>query len=66
MKTLSEETINNLIKQAQRDAWDDDEEFNPYDYASGNFDDAFYGGQESGFIISAREILTELGISYEK
>jgi hypothetical protein len=35
------------------------------DYAGGNIDDAFYGGQHDGEVTLAREILTELGIGWE-
>lgn len=38
-------------------AWDDDEDFIADDYAGGNQDDAFYGGQRSGEILLARELL---------
>jgi len=46
-----------LLKTANEKAWNDDEHFMPDDYASGNIDDAFYGGQDAGEISMARHIL---------
>lgn len=40
---------------------DDPEEWCPYDWASGNFDDCFEQGRHSGRVNSAREILALLG-----
>lgn len=46
-----------LEKVASQEALDDNEDFCARDYAGGNFDDAFYGGQLSGEISLARAIL---------
>ena len=58
--------IERLKKAARRETWDDDEseDFNPCDRSGGNFDDAYFGGQEDGETHLARDILTNLGISW--
>lgn len=63
---LDAEIIERLKKAARRETWDDDEseDFNPDDYSGGNFDDAYFGGQKDGETHLAREILTNLGISW--
>lgn len=64
---LDHEFIAKLKKAAQRETWDDDaENFNPHDHSGGNFDDAYFHGQEDGETHLAREILTGLNISWDK
>ena len=70
--SLDQNLINELIeklektavkKTAEDRAFDIDnaeEFFNPCDAFGGNYDDAYYGGIETGGIESAREILVEL------
>lgn len=48
-----------LMKIANQVVWSDDAEFMVDDYAGGNIDDAFYGGQDDGSVQLARELLTE-------
>ena len=62
---LSQERIESLKKLAKKTAWDDDEDFCAFDFAGGNFDDAFAGGAKAGEIWLARDILNELGIQYK-
>lgn len=66
---LSEKTIENLKKLAERKTWLDgvgeNETFDPQDWSGGNFDDAYAGGERAGATDLAREILTELGIEYK-
>jgi len=49
--------IERLSKLASRDCWIDDEDFNPYDYSLGNFDDAYSGGYSDGQAKLAKEVL---------
>lgn len=49
-----------LEKLAASECWSDDPEFMVDDYAGGNIDDAFYGGEHSGEVNLAREILASL------
>ena len=62
---LPQPLIDKLIKQAKRTCWDDNDDFNPYDWGGGNFDDTYSGGCEDGETHLARDILNELGISYD-
>lgn len=48
-----------LQKIANQVVWSDDAEFMVNDYAGGNIDDAFYGGQDDGAVQLARELLAE-------
>lgn len=50
-----------LKKLAERECWIDADDFNPYDYSGGNYDDAYYGGSSDGETILARELLAEFG-----
>ncbi len=63
--TLLPARIESLKKLAKKTAWGDNEDFCAYDYAGGNFDDAYTGGMDTGEIWLAREILDELGIAYK-
>lgn len=63
--TLSQATIDKLIEAAQRETWDEgDDDSVIDDFAGGNVDDAYQGGERAGETNLAREILTELGIAY--
>ena len=42
---------------AKRETWLDDEDFNPYDFSGGNYDDAYFSGREDGRTELARELL---------
>lgn len=55
-----------LKELANKKAWTDDEDVNIDDYAGGNIDDAYYGGERAGKINLAREILDALDINYEE
>lgn len=47
-----------LEKIAKEESWmDSEEDFNPYDMSGGNFDDAFWGGEDAGRISLARDLL---------
>ena len=53
--------IDKLREIAREEVWDDNEDFIVDDYAGGNVDDAFYGGQRSGEASMARTVLTMIG-----
>lgn len=57
---MNEEKLKQLVKliQSYYDEKDitETEDFNPADYAGGNFDDAFYQGQLNGKIQLAKDI----------
>lgn len=42
---------------AKCETWTDDEDFNPYDFSGGNYDDAYWSGRNDGRIAVARELL---------
>lgn len=46
-----------LEKIASQKACQDEEDFNPQDYAGGNYDDAFALGEDDGEIFLARALL---------
>ncbi len=46
-----------LEKIARQKACQDEEDFNPQDYAGGNYDDAFALGEDDGEIFLARALL---------
>jgi hypothetical protein len=50
-----------LEKLASRECWSDDEDFMVDDYAGGNIDDAYYGGNADGEAGLARALLAEFG-----
>jgi hypothetical protein len=52
-----EDLIEKLKKLAERECWRDEEDFNPYEYSGGNFDDAYYGGFEDGEACLAKMVL---------
>ena len=51
-----------LEKLAASECWSDDPDFMVDDYAGGNIDDAYYGGEHSGEVRLAREILAGLDV----
>lgn len=59
------ELIERLKKLAEKGCWSDNEDFAIDDYAGGNVDDAFYGGERSGEITLARDILDFLGVEFK-
>ncbi len=63
---ISEEVIARLKKLAERRTWADglDNETIVDDFAGGNIDDAYYGGESSGETSLARSILTDLGVEF--
>ena len=68
MAELSMALIERLKKLASSGCWSDDADDDGVlmvdDYAGGNIDDAFYGGQRDGAVTLAREILTALDIDW--
>jgi hypothetical protein len=58
---MNEEMKTKLKKLAARECWSDDDDFIADDYASGNIDDAYYGGCEDGAALLARDLLAEFG-----
>lgn len=68
MKLPTQENIQELIKLARRDTWEDgleDGEYvNPYEFSGGNSDDCYSGGIEVGQSWLAREVLGWLDIEW--
>lgn len=62
--TLPDAYIAQVKGIAEQRAWSDDPDFIPDDYAGGNIDDAFYGGERAGEIQFARTLLDTLGVAY--
>lgn len=58
---MNEQMKMKLEKLASETAWSDDEDFCTDDYAAGNVDDAYYGGERAGEINLARALLKEFG-----
>ena len=56
--------IENLKKLAAQRVWADELYFDAAQMSRRNFDEAYYGGRESGETILAREILNSLGIAW--
>jgi hypothetical protein len=48
-----------LEKIAKKESWQDSIDFNVYDFSGGNYDDAYYGGCDTGEILLARELLAK-------
>ena len=47
-----------LEEIAAEECWSDREEYpNPFEYSGGNFDDAYYGGCDTGRVQLARRLL---------
>lgn len=66
-KTLDDKLLKRLKDLAEKHTWADgmeDGETNIDDYAGGNEDDAYYGGERAGETSLARSILEELGIEF--
>ena len=61
---LSEAAVTKLKELAETKCWSDDPDFMTDDYAGGNIDDAYAGGERAGEILMARWVLGELGILY--
>lgn len=62
---LTPELMAKLKKLAEAGCWTDNEDFAIEDYACGNVDDAFYGGEHTGEVNLARDILDEIGVEYK-
>lgn len=65
---LSQKTIDDLITQAQRTTWQEQcEEKGDVidDFAGGNVNDAYDGGERDGQTNLARDILAELNIKWD-
>ena len=65
--TLSPTLIAKLKQLAEQTCWGDDDNEDSVidDFAGGNVDDAFEGGERTGETFLAREILDEMEIPYE-
>lgn len=62
---MKPELIEKLKKLASQTCWADGlGESTIDDYAGGNMDDAYYGGETSGEVCLARYILGELGVEF--
>ncbi len=48
-----------LKKRAEVECWHDDKQFNACEFSGSNFDDAYYGGMESGEVLLARSLLKQ-------
>lgn len=65
MENLSDQMIERLKKLARKNAWFDvDGDLLVDDYAGGNVEDAYLGGERDGEIQLARDILNSMGISW--
>jgi len=64
--TIEDSVLAKFIKEAQRVARTerDGHDFDPQDYAGGNFDDAFEMGMDEGSIFTTRELLDAFGVKY--
>ena len=71
MTTLDQKMIDRLKTLAKNTTWGENDDgslmddFMIDDYAGGNVDDAFSGGQRAGEIELAREVLKSLNIDWE-
>ena len=57
MPTTIDKVIHLIKHHASFELRQDDDDFNPYDYSGGNFDDAFQMGVSDGYILFAQELL---------
>lgn len=64
MNNMNEEMIERLKALAKRTAWADEEDLIVDDYAGGNVDDAYSGGERDGQIQLARDILHSMNIDW--
>lgn len=63
---LTEKQYEALVKRAAvENGYEADDDFNPYDYSGGNFDDCYQLGMEHADADAAREILDILGDAVE-
>ncbi len=62
---LSDERIQYLKMLARRERIGDNEDDDPTDYYSGNFDDAYSKGYDDGETALARVVLAALGIDWK-
>lgn len=63
---LTDKELEDLKRLAASETWtegDDDTIID--DYAGGNVDDAYEGGERAGEIYAARELLSKIGVSWE-
>lgn len=63
---ISAEFWAKIQKRANRGTWSELDDFNPCDSSGGNFDDAYYGGQDDGETEAARELRAVATIIEEK
>ena len=61
---LPDSFVAKIKEIAEQQAWSDDPDFLVDDYAGGNEDDAFYGGERAGEIQFARTVLDAIGVEY--
>lgn len=61
---LPDEYVEKIKKIAEERCWADDPDFLVDDYAGGNEDDAYYGGERAGEIQFARTVLDAIGVEY--
>lgn len=61
---LPDDYVKKIKEIAEQQAWSDDPEFLVDDYAGGNEDDAYYGGERAGEIQFARSVLDAIGVEY--
>ena len=61
---LSADYVAQLKQRAETLCWSDDPELMVDDYAGGNIDDAYQGGERAGDIQRARSVLDALGVDY--
>lgn len=62
--TLPDSYVEQIKKIAEERCWADDPDFLVDDYAGGNEDDAYYGGERAGEIQFARTLLDTIGVTY--
>lgn len=62
---MNEQLVNNLKRIAAKACFADDPDGIVEDYACGNVDDAFEMGVANGKVQLAREILTDLNLTWE-
>ena len=61
---LPDDYVKKIKEIAEQQVWSDDPEFLVDDYAGGNEDDAYYGGERAGEIQFARSVLDAIGVEY--
>lgn len=62
--TFPDDFVEKIKKIAEERCWADDPEFMADDYAGGNIDDAYAGGERAGEVQFARTVLDALGVEY--